>query len=172
MEVRSLRVHVLYFYQQINEITQNDILDGLILSSPLVASIDHTIKRAISEKVRPFELQQDRLLGLIIHAEVLGIKITNIEFTTELDPDIEEELQAAIQTQNYKRMKAILTEIKLDFSVDILALSYIQDGRPYRITKYAVAEIPADYTELPKLAFSAPIAFATGISNYSVGRVE
>ncbi|MEC1718444.1 hypothetical protein [Schinkia azotoformans] len=166
-----MRVHVLYFYQLINELTQNDVQDGLILSSPLVASIDRTIKRAISEKVRPFELQQDRLLGLINFSDALGIKITNIEFTTELDPDLEDELQTAIQNQDYRKMKAVITEIKFDFSIDILALSYMQDGRPYRITKFAVAEIPADYMELPSLAFSPPIAFATGISKYSVERV-
>lgn len=166
-----MRVHVLYFYQQINNLTQNDVQDGLILHSPLVASIDRTIKKSIATKVRPFELQQDRLLGLVENSELLGIKITDIEFTQDLDPDIEEDLKTSIQNQDLKKVKVIIDEIAKEYYVDILALSYLQDGRPYRITKYAVAEIPAEHQELQSLAFSPPIAFATGISKFSVGSV-
>ncbi len=170
--MRKVRVHVLYFYQEIGKIKPNEINDGLIHNSPLIASVDKTIKRldyGLSHKVRPFELQQDRLIGLVTKSKSLGIDITGVEFVNDIDQEITEELIYALSIQDFKKVKELLYEVSLHFETDILAVTYVQEGRHYRLTKHAVAEIPADLNELQNLAFSAPIAFATGITNFPIG---
>ncbi|WP_242304352.1 hypothetical protein [Bacillus cereus group sp. BfR-BA-01350] len=170
-----MRTHVLYFYQQIQCLNNDDLKSADILtqSSPLVASVDKAIRNTneqLRAKLRPFELQQDRLFSLIKNADYLNIKILVIEFTEEIDSDLQDELDEAFLTQNINNIIEVLNII-LSNGHDILAVSYIQNGRNLRITKFAVAEIPAEINELPSLAFSLPIELATGVKNIPVERM-
>ncbi|MCU7756895.1 hypothetical protein N7988_28110 (plasmid) [Bacillus cereus] len=170
-----MRTHVLYFYQKIKCLDSDDLKSADILtqSSPLVASVDKAIRKnneRLSAKLRPFELQQDRLLSLIQNADYLGIQVLDIEFTEEIDLELRDELNEALLTNDKFYINRMLSMI-LKNGHDIFAISYLENGRTFRITKFAVAEIPAEINELASLAFSLPIELATGIKNIPVERM-
>lgn len=175
-----MRTYVVYFYLAIgamrNSLKNDDDL-FVLGSSPLVGLIDHPgiqgnsrKERVTNLKLRPFEIQQDRLDGIIKFAPNLDMKILDIEFDNSgIDPDLEEEIYDAINAQNNTELLQLVHEARAE-GHDIFAITFLYAGRQYRVTKYAVAEISGEWNELPSLAETSPISFIAGLKKFPAER--
>lgn len=169
-----METYVVYLYLALNQ-AKSLITDRFfkLNSYPIAGLIRPApeLTKMLPFKVRPFEIQQDNLYMLVYTASFLGARILKIELDESIDPDIYEEINLHLRTQNIKQLSLLIEHLQAD-EIEITAVSFLYEGRQFRITKYAVVEMVGEWDELPSLTEDTPIAYVTGIKGFPMERFD
>ena len=171
-----MRTHVVHLYESIGNIddTINNYEHNLFALNPIPIvgiissnSLDIPSRQTIIKqlKLKPFEILQNHFDLFISKAIQLNVSIQSIEFTEELDFDLQEELDSALESKDYKGVSKILSEIR-DEHVDVFSISFIFQRKTYKMTKYAVAEIIGESNEIPMLISQSPLSLIAGFKKF------
>lgn len=164
-----MQTYVIHLYLTINQ--SEPIKDGTsffkLPSFPIAGFIDNTsaFKNDLPFKIRPFELQQDNLYAFIMNASRLGAKILKIEFDDSIDQDLVDDIHDLIRQGELTQHNLLIEPLHYD-DIEIKAVSFLYEGRQYRITKYAVVEIMGEWEEMSYLTETTPLAYVTGIKGF------
>ncbi|WP_088356749.1 hypothetical protein [Bacillus cereus] len=165
-----MKTFVLYMYRLIDKYKVVDDENMFRLShSPLVAVIESDDPYALTRKqkiekynLQPFEIQQQLYDYTIRSSDKFGIRIISIELNSPVDDELEEELRQEIKGKHYKEVSNIIADIRNE-GVDIKALTFVYQDREFRVTRFGIIEVDANYSELHDIAMNSPIALITGL---------
>lgn len=164
-----MQTYVVYFYHALgnvgNIIAENKDESFRLESSSLIGITNRKfleLNHNNGNVLRPFEIQQDRLDALISMASNLKVQILKIEFDQIIDPELDEELSILLFEHRYEQLSRIIDDLHNN-GVDIFAITFMFEGRQFRVTKYAVAEMTGEWNEIPMLAANSPVAFIAGV---------
>lgn len=165
-----MKKHVVYFYYTIGEKPVGFSTDSFFIldSYPVAGLTNPRDSKKINFPLRPFELQQNNLYSLISNSEKLNIQILKVEFD-DIDYELEEELKGALINRSSSYLFEV-TDIIQSKDIDISAITFFYNGREYRVTKHAVAEITGDWDEIPSLTLDTPLAMVTGLKKFPTER--
>ncbi|WP_026672421.1 hypothetical protein [Alkalihalobacterium bogoriense] len=171
-----MQIHVVYLYERITNFHEDfaNYSEGLFTfeSLPVVGIFSNTFvdlpsRKSIvkSLKLRPFEIIQNHFDLFIKKAKQLKVTIQKIEFTSEIEFDLEEEIAEAIEEEAYDVLFKLIKEVREDH-VDIFSISFIYEGKSYRMTKHAVAEVLGETTEIPDIIAKSPLSLIAGLKKF------
>ncbi len=171
-----MQIHVVHLYEKVANIqdTISNFSDELFTfdSLPVVGiisnnSIDVPSRQTIIKTLRlkPFEIIQKHFDLFIKNSKKLKVTLEKIEFTNQIEFDLEEEINDAIDERNYEVLFKLIKEVR-DDHVDIFSISFIYEGNSYRMTKYAVAEVLGEQNEVPDIIENSPLSLIAGLKKF------
>ena len=167
-----MQKYVVHLYEKLSNIPDDIKLSEECISlspSPVIGIVSNNSLEKPSRKtlinglnLRPFEIIQNQFDLFIKRAKRFGVKIQEIEFTEEIDIENEEGIETSIQDGNYEELLRIVKDIRRD-NIDIFAISYLYEGKPQRMSKYAVAEMLGEEDEIPQIILNSPLSVIAGL---------
>jgi len=172
-----MRTHVVHLYESIGNM-KNDFshfsedlfafdsfpVVGIVSNDSLNMPSRQTIVKEL--KLKPFEIIQDHFDLFIKKADKLGVKLQKIEFTHEIEFELEEEIDDALYNNDYEEIFKIIKQIRNEH-VDIFSISFFYEGNRYRMTKHAVAEVLGESSnEIPNIIIQSPLSLIAGLKKF------
>ncbi|OMF59368.1 hypothetical protein BK139_13300 [Paenibacillus sp. FSL R5-0490] len=171
-----MQTYVVYLYEKVSNIhlELNKYSEGLFTFDPLPVvgiisnnSIDVPNRKSIVESLnlKPFEIIQNHFDLFIRKSKQLNVTIKQIQFTNEIEFDLEEEIDEAIELKDYEVLFKLIKEVR-DDHVDIFSITFLYDGKSYRMTKHAVAEVLGESNDVPDIIVKSPLSLIAGLKKF------
>lgn len=178
-EGKRMMNHVVYLYKDINDRSNVNKVDNNYLKKlelyPIVAIDNLSInspdcpprKDIVKDfKLKPFEIIQNNFDLFIKKSELLNVQIKLVEFSDDVDFELKSDFIEALDIRNYKKAFNLIKFIRED-NIDISAISFIYEANSFRITKYAMAEVPGDkFTDVVKILEESPLPMVAGFKKF------
>lgn len=113
--------------------------------------------------LREFEIEQDKFLLLIKSLPKLGAYLTFVEISKRYATEYEDQLIAAIQSQDLKSVCTIIEEC-WSIGADIQAIEFLCNGNRIRFTRLAELDLSANEIDINKILNAQAIGVLAGFA--------
>lgn len=113
--------------------------------------------------LREFEVEQYKFTHIVKLMPLIGARLTNMEVTrSNLHPDMEEELNEAIISQNIEQIIHII-DMFSDLGHDVESVEYFLNKERIRFTRLAELDVDSINPDIYSVLNTTPVAFLSGV---------